>query len=370
MIRVLHVVATLDPAGAERQLVHLCRRLDPRRFAPAVCCLTRGGPLQPLLAHANIPVHILHKRSRWDLAVLLRLARLIRRFRPHILHTWLPTANTLGRLAGVACGVPVLVASERAADAWKGPLRRFADRILQHQTRRIICNADAVRRFLINHARLDPRKLVVIRNGLDLAEFDAAARAGLDAPVPPAPPGPLVGAVARLEPQKGLAHLIDAFALLPPACDSAQLWIAGAGPERNPLTRRARAHGLAQRIHFLGLRRDIPALMHRFDFLVLPSLWEGLPNVALEAMAARRPVVATRVDGTPEAVADTGEQTGILVPPGDPPALARAIAALIHNPALRARLGRAGRRRVQNRFSMHRMVAQTQALYRASLEET
>ena len=367
MIRILHVIATLDSAGAERQLVHLCRRLNRAEFSPGVCCLTRGGPLEKMLAEAGVPVWILHKRGKWDLTVLLRLRRVVREFRPDILHTWLPTANTLGRVTGILCGVPACIAAERAADTWKGWLRRRLDRVLERRTARIICNADAVRRFLTERIGLHAEKICVIRNGLDLDEFDKAAAVELPPPLPKPPEGPLLGSVGRLEPQKGMTFLIEAFKRLPASPANAHLWIVGQGPEEQRLRRQAADAGLEKRVHFLGLRKDVPALMARFCLFVLPSLWEGLPNAVLEAMAARRAVVATRVDGTPEAVVEN--ETGLLVPPRDPEALAEAMTALLRDETRRARFGEAGRRRVEEVFDMGNMIARTQDLYREVLRK-
>lgn len=362
MIRVLHVIATLDPAGAERQLAHLCCRLVRGEFQPSVCCLTRGGPLVRLLREAQVPVMVLHKRGRWDLRAIQGLLKVMRRFRPHIVHTWLPTANTLGRVAGILAGTPALIASERAADVWKGALRRRVDRLLVRRSAVIVANADAVRRFLVERVGLEAAKITVIRNGLDVAEFDSAAARQPCLPAPQSSEGPIIGTVGRLGPQKGMKYLIDAFARLPDDLAGARLWVVGGGEEEPVLRARAIEARVEDRVHFLGTRPDVPALMTRLDLFVLPSLWEGLPNVVLEAMAARRAVVATRVDGTPEAAVD-GE-TALLVPPADPGALARAMETLLRDAGMRRAFGEAGRRRVEKEFTMSRMVAETQQLYR------
>lgn len=361
MIRILHIIATLDPAGAERQMVHLCRRLDRTRFRPGVCCLTRGGPLESDLAEADVPVSILHKRGRYDVTVLSRLKRAIRDFRPDIVHTWLPTANTLGRIAASLAGVKVRIASERAADVWKGSLRRWIDRRLAPGTMQILCNANAIRQFLVERIGLHGDEITVIHNGLDIEAFDRAADTGPTAPLPERPPGLLLGTVARLEPQKGLTYLIQAMAELEDTLPDARLWIAGDGPERENLEQQIHESGLAGRVVLLGRRDDVPALMRRFDLFVLPSLWEGLPNVALEAMTAGRAVVATDVNGTPEAVAD-GE-TGLLVPAQSPIALSKAIRDLADDAQRRARMGTAGRARVEEYFSMEQMVDAHQDVY-------
>jgi glycosyltransferase involved in cell wall biosynthesis len=368
LIRVLQVIATLDRAGAEKQLVDLCCKLDRSTFQPAVCCLTRGGPFAADLRRAGVPIHLLNKRGRWDLRVIWRAIRLIREFQPHIVHTWLPTANTLGRVAALAAGgVPVLIASERSKDAWKGAARLMADRMLAKRTTRVVTNAEAVRDFLVDEIELPKEKIRVIRNGLDLAEFDAAAARGPSEALPDPEGCMVVGAVGRLERQKGMMDLLAAFALLPNDLQHAKLWIVGDGPLKPELQRQATETGMQERVRFLGARSDVPALMTRFNLFVLSSLWEGLPNVALEAMAARRAVVATKVDGTPEAV--THGWTGVLVPPSSPALLAQAIERLLRDPALRQKYGEAGRLRVEQRFGLDRMVTETQDMYRGALAE-
>lgn len=363
MTRVLYIIATLDPAGAERQMAQLACRLDRSEFQPAVCALTRGGLLEADLKASDVPVHVLHKRGRWDLQVIGRLRRVIRDFQPDTIHTWLPTANTLGRISGLLEKTPILIASERARDAWKGTLRRAADRFLGSRTQRILTNSQAVKDFLANRIGLQAEKIIVIPNGLDIGEFDAKSAS---VPESPAPTGEVleIGTVARLEPQKGVRFLIEAISLLPKDLKT-RLWIAGGGPEELELRQHAAKLNL-ENIIFLGTRRDVPALMKRFDLFVLPSLWEGLPNAVLEAMAAGRPVVATRVDGTPEAVAEG--VTALLVPPKDPPALAEAISCLLRDPEMRRRFGEAGRARVEKEFRMELMVERTQEEYRRALE--
>ncbi|HRU05381.1 MAG TPA: glycosyltransferase [Candidatus Brocadiia bacterium] len=360
-IRVLHVIATLDPHGAERQMAALCAGLDRRTFEPSVCCLTRGGPLEAELAAAGVPVEALGKRGRFDASVLWRLARRIRRLRPAIVHTWLFTANFWGRLAGALAGAPALVASERAVDLWKTWAHRWVDRRLAALSAVVLANSEGVRRFCVERIGLAPDKVRVIRNGLDLARFDAALAAGPLAPLPEAE-GPVVLCVGRLEEQKGHVYLLRALAGLARAGRRPRLWLAGGGPLRASLEAMARELGVAAQVDFLGGRDDVPALLNRADALALPSLWEGLPNAVIEAMAASRPVAATAIPGTDELVTP---ETGLLVPPRDPESLAAALARLLDDAALRARLGAAGRRRVERDFTLARMIAETEALYQS-----
>lgn len=359
-LRVMFVIATLDPHGAERQMAALVAGLDRRRFEPTVCCLTREGPLRARLDATGVPVSCLRKRGRFDAGVFFRLVAAMRRFRPHLVHTWLFTSNLWGRLAARAAGVPCVVASERAADRWKTRAHFWLDRRLASWTDAILANSEGVREFCVERAGVPARKVLVIRNGIDLARFDAAMKGEPAAPLP-GRDGPVVGAVARLEEQKGHEHLLRAFALLLQGGRQAELWLVGDGPLRPRLESLAEGLGIAGRVKFLGARPDVPALLARMDVLALSSLWEGLPNAVIEAMAAGLPVAATDVDGVPEAAVDG--RTALLVPPRNPAALTQAMATLLDDPALRQRMGRAGRERAEKEFAMPRMVQETSRVY-------
>lgn len=374
----MHVIATLDRAGAEGTLARLCLRLNRAEFEPSVCCLTRGGGYESELRAAGVPVTVLGKKGRYDVSTLWRLRALMRRDRPDIVHTWLFTANTWGRIAAWLarrpCGgqarVPVIIASERAVDRWKNPFHRLADRRLAAASAAIVANCEAVKRFCVEDVGIPSKRVRVILNGMNLRSFDLAFSHAIRDVIADANRGAdrvRMGTVARLEPQKGIRFLIEAMELLQSSGVDAELWIVGDGPDRPELEAMVNASpDLRDSVKFLGQRDDVPALLGQMDMFVLPSLWEGLPNAVMEAMAARLPVVATSVDGTPELVND-GE-TGLLVPPKSPEALADAIAKLVADGALRQRMGQAGRRRIEQHFTEDRMIAETEALYRELIE--
>jgi glycosyltransferase involved in cell wall biosynthesis len=200
-------------------------------------------------------------------------------------------------------------------------------------------------------------RMEVIRNAVDAPAFDRPPNPALRAQLAGDPDRPMVLAVARLDPQKGHRHLLAAATDVP----GAMFVLAGDGPERPALEALASTLGVADRVRFLGTRDDVPELLAASDAVVLPSLYEGLPISALEAMAARRPVVATAIGGTDEAVVD-GE-TGLLVPPADPAALAAALRRVLEDAALARRLGAAGRERVEREFSAGRMAARVEDVY-------
>jgi starch synthase (maltosyl-transferring) len=249
------------------------------------------------------------------------------------------------------------VAERRAPKWWHLAL----DRLTAGLSAGSVCVSDGVLRFNRDSARLDPDRLTVIPNGIDPSPFDHAS------PAPRAAIGVpewahLALFVGRLTEQKGLPFLIEAAGQVARTRPDWHLALVGDGPDRDPLQQAAaRIPALSGRVHWLGPRDDIPALLKTADLLVLASLWEGMPNVVLEAMAARRSVVATSVEGTEELV-EPG-RTGWLVPPADPDALAGALLDAASDPVRLIRQGEAGRARVESRFTVARTIEAYETLW-------
>jgi glycosyltransferase involved in cell wall biosynthesis len=364
--KVLHLITELDTGGAQVALLRLLSRLDRKRYSPRVACLYNGeaGVAQSIRA-LGIPVTDLRMAARWRLDAFARLDRLLRRERPDILHTWMFHANLPGRLLGRLAGVPIIISSERTMEM-EGRLRRRLNRLTAPLADRVVCVSQNVAEFAVSAIGLPAEQLAVIPNGAPLEEFadlppPAAARAALGLPAA----GLLVGAAGRAHPVKGFTVLLEAFAALAPAHPGARLALAGDGPQLGALQAQSARLGLAGQVFFLGHCARIQTFLAALDVFVLPSFHEGLPNAVLEAMAAGRPVVATAVGGTPEAVLN--DLTGLLVPPGDAPALSAALSALLADPGLRLRMGAAGRQRVAEHFSLDAVVRKTERLYASLL---
>jgi glycosyltransferase involved in cell wall biosynthesis len=229
----------------------------------------------------------------------------------------------------------------------------------------VTCCSEAVRRRTLSEVGGDERKYITIHNGVDVARFDSG-RAVAKPDVGLLEGVPVIGMVGRLiEPEKGLAVLLEGMARLagPPAPLSCQLLIVGEGPARRQLHDLCARLGILSRVAFAGMRRDIADLLPLFDVFVMPSLSEGFGIAIVEAMAAGRPVVASAVGGIPEIVKQ-GE-TGLLVPPGDPVALAAAIRDLLTQPDRARALGACGRQRARERFSIESAVKRHEDLYDA-----
>lgn len=360
MLNVLQLIPTLDRSGAEKQMVLLARGLPRDRFRVEVAALTRLGPLRAELEEAGVPVTLIGKRLKLDPIALAQLARFLRRGRFDVVQTWIFAANVHGRIAARWAGVPVVVTAEMAVDLWKGRGQLAIDRRLAGWTDTVVGNSNAVVDFY-RRAGVPEDRLAMIPSGIadeEPPEVDpAAVRAGLGL----GPADPLVLFVGRLAPQKAVDDLLKALDVLQHVRPAVRALIVGDGPLRAQLEETSRGYGLADRVLFLGHRDDVPRLLAAADLLVLPSLYEGLPNVVLEAMRFRKPVVATAAPGTTEVV-DPGV-TGLLVPLRDPPALAQAIRTVVDDPELARRLGAAGRDRAEAEFRAQTMVERFAGLY-------
>jgi glycosyltransferase involved in cell wall biosynthesis len=365
---VLHLLTSSVFGGAEEHALSMLTGMSAHGFEPY---LAAPGALiaamEPGLSAAGVKCLPLEFSSRLDVAAGARLLRFIRRENIALVHCHLFAASLVG--AGVArmAGVGAVLETCHGPEVWrmgKGLRGRFwVDRQVGRLVDMYIAVSHAAARHLIGTKRVPQSKVRVIHNGRDLDRFAptdtqrrTATRAALGLG-----DEPTCLTLARLDDQKGHRHLIDALAILAPRRPNLVTLLAGEGPLEQALRAQCAALGLADRVRFLGYRRDVPELLEAADMVVLPSLYEGLPLVAIEALAARRPMVATEVDGTPEVVIH--ERTGLLAPPANPVALAAAMERLLDDPALASRLASEGCKFVQENFALRRQIEQTAALY-------
>ena len=354
---ILYLISELDVGGAEKSLFHLATGLDARFGRPAVACLWGRGRLGQWLQDAGIEVIHLHGHRVGLLAAAFHLRKMLKSGRFTLLHTFLFHANIAGRLAAAGTGVPV-ISSIRVTETDR-PFRVTIDRLTSRRVVAETCVAEAVRQWSIQHG-LPADKLITIPNGIDCpASQPSPARIKDDLGLPDG--ARLALFIGRLHRQKGPDVLLQAARILCPQMPNAHFVLAGDGPLEGSIRRHAERYGLAGHFHLLGRRDDVPALLAVADLLVLPSRWEGMPNAVLEAMAAGRPAVAANVGGCPELIIDG--QTGLLVPPENPDALAEAIRRLLSDATLAARMGQAARRRAEQEFSIEKMVRRNEELY-------
>lgn len=386
--KIVHIIPTLALGGAERLVVDLCVNLPRESFACLVITTVAGGPLEEELKNVGIAVvhldSLIRKPARIKLILWLQRVRaliaFLRQESPAILHTHLTSADIIGWYAGRQAGVRRIVSTEHNINNDEKKWQTFLKKMLARAPVRLVCLSEAIKKYAARVYNFPEKKLQVIYDGVDIQKFAPArfSRADgvadssttVDALTTPAaasvaPPStsaarvPQITCVARLEPQKGHETLLRALALLD---DLAwELVLVGEGSLRAYLMELACVLNIRERVNYLGARQDITAILRDTDIFVLPSLWEGLGIVVLEAGAAAVPVIASRVGGIPEMIID--KETGLLVPPGDTEALSHALRELLQNPARAREMGDAARARVEQRFALTQTIEKYQMLY-------
>jgi glycosyltransferase involved in cell wall biosynthesis len=360
--RLTYVIGELGKGGAEYQLYELLRGLDRTRFAPTVVALAAGGYWAEPIRALDVPVREIPASGSADLGRLRRLRGELRALSPHVLHTVLWSGNSYGRLAAIGLSIPVVLTAERnviARPSWQVMVERTLDRL----TDRYLVNCRAIADGLVEREGLPREKMLVVHNGIDLGRLPpfvvdrrpARIALGFD------PDRRLVAQVGRLAPQKDYPTFLQAAARVAAEHADVDFLVVGEGELRAALVEQAASLGIADRVRFLGLRHDVPAVLGAVDVFALTSLYEGLPNVVIEAMSAGAVAVATDVGGTADLVAP-GE-TGILIHPRDAGTAAAAIGRLLREPDTRVRMATAARRRIEDDFGMEAMVRRTSEIY-------
>lgn len=362
-LKVALLIATLEQAGAEKQLALLARHLPRREFAVDVIALVRGGHYEHELRDAGIRVHVLGKRRKLDPRALLALRALVRRLAPDVVHAWMFTANAYARLALRGPSAPPVIASERGPDDWKSAWQHRVDRLLAARTSRLVVNADVVARQAAARG-FPPARIRVVPNALEMRDVVASPTAHRPHAAAAAW---RAGYVGRLAPGKRVDDLVAATALLREAFPAATFVVIGDGPERARLERSVAERGLAGAVHFAGHRPDAATLVATLDAFWLASENEGMSNSLMEAMAAGVPVVVSDIPGNRELVVDG--ISGCTVPLGAPRGFADATARLWRDPARAAALGAAAAERIRREFSVERMVQRCAQLYREVVDE-
>ena len=363
--RILHIIPTLDRAGAEKQLCLLAGGLPRDEFEVHVAVLTHSGPqLAELRAH-KIPTTLIGKRWKLDPLSLARLTRHVRRLRPQLVHTWLFAAGVYGRFAARSAGVQRTIAGERCVDRWKPRWAWALERILATKTDRFVTNSPAVRDHCAKFG-LPTDKFTIIANGVPEAAESSVSRQQLLREFDLPDDARLIGVIGRLWPQKRTTDLIWAADLIRVLHDNMRVLVIGDGPQRPQLERFARLASDLEHIRFLGQRNDVGRILPHLDVLWQGSAYEGQPNTVMEAMVAGVPVVASDIPGHRELVIP-GE-TGYLVPVAARAARVRCTDQIFRDADLAQQMGRAGRERMLAEFTVQRMIDQYADLYRSVLD--
>jgi glycosyltransferase involved in cell wall biosynthesis len=366
MLKLVYCLDTLDIGGTELNAVRTAERLDPARFDLRVVHLHRDGPLLSRYRALGIPLRNVSIDSLYGARTVRQgaaLAAYLRRERIDVFHSHDIYCNIFGVPWARLAGVPAVVASRRWWDASPRRSQQVANRVAYRFAHRVMANSASVEKLVVQEG-VAAARVVSIPNFVDDAAFAPipdATRQALRGSFGVPPEALVIGMVARLVPVKDHATLLRAFAMLARERAELHLVLVGDGGSRASLEAQAAAEMPEGRVHFVGTHSNEPNLHHLFDISVLSSTSEGFPNSVVEAMAAARPVVATAVGGTADAV--VAGETGLLVPPGDPSAFADALRLLIDDPPLRRRLGEAGSRRARSEYHASSVIGTLSAWY-------
>ncbi len=363
-LRLVQFTRSFHLGGTEVQVLELLRGLSPS-YHVQVCVLQAGGqPLDGVRALGHAPEAFPLNGSLMQANTALqvgRLARWLRRQQVELVHVHDFYSTMLAVPACRLAGVKVVV-GRLDLSHWQGPARRAVHTRLTALADHVVTNAEAIRAQLLTEEHLPPERVSVIHNGLDLPRFDVRAAAGLQAPLPELQGEPAVVHVANMNhPVKRQEDLLQALGVLQRRGTRLHALLVGDGPRRPELERLSARLGLESQVHFLGHRRDVPALYARARFGVLCSSAEGLSNAVMEGRAAGLAMVVTRVGGNPELVEDG--RRGLVVEPQQPRQLADAFERLLADPARCRTLGAAARRFVQRQLSLEQLVQRHEALY-------
>lgn len=373
-LKIAQIIPTLDRSGAEKQMLLLCRALKSRGHDVRVAALTRLGPLESEFRAAGIEVDLIGKPLKVDPFALRRLAKWLREGEFDVVQSWIFAANSYARAAArLAFGKnrrkPVVIATEMAVDLWKSPWHFKVDRKLAGWCDAVVGNSHAVVDFYRDKVGVNASKLFCVYSGIDASEAGVIdeqerMRARRELQLLPED-GPVILFAGRLAEQKRVLDLLKAVDILQHLYLRIRVLIAGDGPLKSELMKFAEAVELSERVRFLGLRQDMDRLYAASDMVVLPSSYEGLPNVVMEAQLRGLPVIAAAAPGTIELVRH--QETGLTYPVADSTELARLIEEYISEPNKAEKLGSQGHEMIVNEFSVEEMTDRFESLYETLL---
>jgi len=375
--RILLVISNLEYGGAQRQVVELANAIDPDQFEIHVCSLSTHVPLAADLRDREKKFHIVVRRRKFDVGVVLCLVRLVRRLRPVIVHGFLFDADVAVRLVGKLAGTPVVLGSERNSHYRIKRLHQLAFRLTRGCVDAVIANSNAGAAFNASWTGQNPARFRVVHNGVDVKRFQpgdakaSRAAAGLSIN------GRYVGIFASFKPQKNHSMFFEAVARVASQVGDLHALVVGDAlyggrhgtqAVRDEALATVDRLGIRERCVFVPNRRDVAPLYRACDVTVLPSWYEGTPNVVLESMACGVPTIATNVGDNAHFVLD-GE-TGFLVNRGDATGLAARLELLLMDTRLRARMGHAARERAVQEFSSGELAKKMTRVYQELLVGT
>jgi sugar transferase (PEP-CTERM/EpsH1 system associated) len=365
---IMHLVLDLDFGGLQFVVLNLIKKFNTTEFRPSVTCILNGGNLIEEVKNIGCKVEIVNKPDKLDFSASLKIARILKAQDIALIHTHNTAAYLYGSLAAKLAGVALIIHTEHGRDFPDKRRLMVAEKVLSSFTHKIVAVSEELKEALVKFERINPKKITVITNGVDLELFKSMPKSiikqkkyeiGIDKN------DFVIGNIGRLTSVKDHRNLIQAFQLIHKDMPDAKLLIVGDGPLKEDLSNFSQSLGLQRNILFLGERKDIPELLNIFDIFVLPSKNEGVSLTLLEAMATKKPVVATSVGGNKEII-EHGKD-GYLVPPCSPKKLREAVLDMVKSNGKAEQLGIAAYEEVKEKYSLEKMAKAYQEIYESAL---
>lgn len=370
-INILHILQNTNVGGVQQQLLSLLRAYDREVINPTVCCFKPLGDIGRQMEKSGVEVVAFgsERHYRFSPGIVRGLYRVMKERNIHVVRAHKYSASLYGRIAAWLARVPVVITSVHGN--YHKDLRferKIANRSLSRVTDRIVAMSESIRADIIKNDRIDPAKILVIRNGVDTSLFSPVATFhNVRGDFRVKDDDMLIGFVGRLVPAKGLEYLLDALAGVRREFANVKLLVVGKGQLLDTLKDRAIEKGLQGHIFFAGERRDIVDILASIDIFIIPSVAEGLPNALLEAMSMAKPVIVTKAGGMPEIIKDG--TNGLVVPVGDASALDGAIRKLMGDRDMAKGMGGAAREFIEKSFSIKAVARIWQDLYLSLLQQ-
>jgi glycosyltransferase involved in cell wall biosynthesis len=363
-IRVLLLTDEMEIGGTQRQIVHIARRLNRAVFEPAVCYFRNRSEFVEQLEQSCVPVIEIAKKRRFDLPFIARLSAMLREKQFDVMHCFAFSGELWGacaRLLQARSKRPALITSVRGVYDWYSPIQKQIKQWVSSRSYRVIANSKAGAEYANATFRVPVSKLEVVANGVEFS-FKEKNNSCSSPPSNSHKEGVSALFIGRLVESKNIAVLLRSMKRLKDSGFPIRLTIAGEGPLHAEIDVQIESLGLKERVEMLGQRNDVESLIRSADFIVQPSLQEGLSNTILETMYVGRPVIASSVGGNVELVEPM--KTGLLFSSNDDAGLADAMQMLANQPALRMSMGTNARARAADMFSVERMLTAMERIYR------
>ena len=359
----MQITHDLAIGGLQQVVVNICRSIDRDKFDVSVLCLRTLGEFVPEVESLGIKVHSLPQKERGtDYLSFLKVAKILRQEKIEVIHTHNTQPFIDGTIGALLSGVKTIVHTDHARNFPDKLRYMLAEHIMSYFAYSVVGVSEHTSANLINYEKISPKKIMTIENGIDGSRFEIEIdRQEKKRELGIRNNGPVIGLGVRLAKQKGITYLLQALPQVIKAFPDITLVIVGDGELKEELQREAMQLDIENNVLFLGARLDIPELLKLFDIYVLPSLWEGMPMVLLEAMAAGCPVVATDVGGVSKVIED--KQSGLLVASQNPEQLAVAIIQLLADEQLQKEYTQKGLQKFKKKFSAEIMTKQYERVY-------